>query len=237
MATDLVGAADAPDDPDGTPRLKAIALGEPRVVAASPGGTLRQVLVSGLTEDGRDLTRFSYDRGDRAFVLPHCPTRGTVMLARQFRVPVALRSDDARNGITLEAPGGLLEGRPPELAAVDEAREELGLRVDALRLVCSVLTSPQLSGEVSHLFVGTYEDPAPRRSERDGGELSSGNRVPSTLEGLDEGEVVEPVEFTVAEAMDAFACGVISDARTGLLLLDLIRSLRLESTSGKVDMP
>ena len=66
-----------------------------------------------------------YDRGDGAVILPVDPERQTVLLVRQFRIPVYL---DDRRGMLIEACAGLLDENDPETAIRKEAEEELGYR-------------------------------------------------------------------------------------------------------------
>jgi nudix-type nucleoside diphosphatase (YffH/AdpP family) len=66
-----------------------------------------------------------YDRGDGAVILPVDPVRQTVLLVRQFRIPVYLDDDD---GMLIEACAGLRRERS-ETAIRKEAEEELGYRM------------------------------------------------------------------------------------------------------------
>ena len=70
--------------------------------------------------------RQSYDRGHAAVILPYDPVRKTVLLVRQFRLPVFLQG---HREPLIEACAGLLEGYDPETCIRKEAEEELGYRL------------------------------------------------------------------------------------------------------------
>ena len=145
--------------------LGEIALGDPQVVVSTLGGTLREVSVRGLYQDG----------------------------------------------MTLEAPGGLLDGRPPDRVAVAEAWEELGAPCGKCVLGVHLSAAER---ELSHLFLGTHDVP-PRAVVSE----IAGNEIDQYLP--DDDEVIEAAEMTVAEAVDAVTTGAIADAGAALLLLEL----------------
>ncbi|MCP4304952.1 MAG: NUDIX domain-containing protein, partial [bacterium] len=129
------------------------------------------------------LIRQVYDRGDGAAILPYDPARGTVLLVRQFRMPVYLR---AHSGWLIEACAGLLDDRQPEAAILREAREELGYELKDISRVLDVLMSPGSVNEQLALFTARYT-PADRVSSGGGAE--------------DEGEDIEVLEVTLDDAM------------------------------------
>src|SRR5438046_2786631 len=56
-----------------------------------------------------------YDRGNGAGILPIDPTRGTVLLVRQFRMPVWISQQHlADRGMLIEVCAGLLDKNDPE---------------------------------------------------------------------------------------------------------------------------
>ena len=59
------------------------------------------------------LFREVHDHGHGACVLPYDAARGTVLLVRQFRLPVHLNTDD---GFIIEVCAGLLDGDDPALS-------------------------------------------------------------------------------------------------------------------------
>jgi hypothetical protein len=64
-----------------------------------------------------------YERDDAAAVLPYDPGRGTVLLVRQFRMPVHVHGDKAD---LIETCAGLLEGRIPKPASGGRPRRNWG---------------------------------------------------------------------------------------------------------------
>ena len=67
------------------------------------------------------LSRETYDRGNGAALLLYDPTRGTVLLTRQFRYPAYVNGHPEP---LLEVCAGLLDDRSPEDAIRAEARRE-----------------------------------------------------------------------------------------------------------------
>jgi len=155
---------------------------------------------------GRDgvgvrLTRYVCERGSRAAILPYRRSLGTVLLIRQFRMPVLVAGHS--DGMILEAPGGLLDGRSPEDAVRRELEEEVGLRVRDVDQVLTTFLNPVLVAERVHLFV----------AELDGAErVGQGGGMDS------EGENIETVEIPLDEALSLVRQRSIVDAKTILLL-------------------
>ena len=161
--------------------------------------------------DGRidRLVREVHDHGHGAAVLPHDATRGTVLLVRQFRLPVHLSGAE---GDLIEACAGLLDGDDPEHCARREAEEELGFRVRNLRQVARVFASPGAVTERLTLFLADYglDD----RTGDGGGHAH-------------EGEDIDVLELPFDEVRQLAARGGILDAKTMLLILYLERELGL----------
>lgn len=144
--------------------------------------------------------RQSYDRGHAAVILPYDPARKTVLLVRQFRLPVHLQGD---NGLLIEACAGLLEGDDPETCIRKEAQEELGYRLGAVRNIYDVYMSPGSVTERLSFFMAEYS-PSDRMS--DGGGIAH------------EGEDIEVLEMPLAEALTLVRDGLIVDAKTVMLI-------------------
>ena len=73
------------------------------------------------TRDGSwcSLAREVHWRGDSAIALLYCSRLRTVVLTRQFRLPVFVNGQS--DGMMIEAPGGLLEGETPATCVQREA--------------------------------------------------------------------------------------------------------------------
>lgn len=153
----------------------------------------------------RKEVRQVYNRGNAAAVLPIDRTRGTVLLVRQFRIPVWLNpaTPGEANGMLIEACAGLNEGNDPETAVRKEALEELGYRLGAVEQVADIHMSPGSVAERLALFVAAYTP---------GGRVSDGGGLKS------EGEDIEVIEMPLSEAFDMVVRGEITDAKTVILL-------------------
>jgi nudix-type nucleoside diphosphatase (YffH/AdpP family) len=148
----------------------------------------------------KHLDRLVEDHGNSAAVLPYDAARGTVLLSRQFRLAAHL---NGHSGWLIEACAGMIgAGESGAEAAVREAREELGVALGDIAHVCDVFVSPGVSKERASLFLASY---APTDRVGEGG-------------GTDEGEDIEVLEITLADAGKGVADGAIVDAKTIILI-------------------
>jgi nudix-type nucleoside diphosphatase (YffH/AdpP family) len=146
------------------------------------------------------IHREIYHRTPAATILLHDPKRDTVVLVRQFRLPVYLHGEPAW---MLETPAGLLDGDEPEAAIRREAIEETGFRVRDVRFLFKAYSSPGANAELVHFFAASI-DTEDRVSE--GGGLA------------EEHEDIEVVEIPLDEAVQMIASGEIIDFKTIILL-------------------
>jgi GDP-mannose pyrophosphatase NudK len=165
-------------------------------------GTLRRYVFELRHRDGsaNQHIREVYDRGHAAVVLLCNPAKNTVILCRQFRLPVHLSGDD---GWLIEACAGLLEGDDPEACARKEAEEETGYRPHTVRHLFDAYMSPGSVTEKLSFFIGEY-DAASKVAA--GGGLAH------------EGEDIEVMELAFPEAMGMICRGEIIDAKTIMIL-------------------
>ena len=145
-------------------------------------------------------SRETYDRGDGVTLLPYNLEAGTVLLTRQFRYPAYVNGWD---DLLIEAAAGLLDKAAPEARIRAEVEEETGYRLGEITKVFECFMSPGSVTEKLHFFVAPY-DPGMRVG--DGGGVEA------------EGEDIQRLEPTFAEAMDMVARGEIADAKTIMLL-------------------
>ena len=147
--------------------------------------------------------REAYDRGNGVTILLHDPVAGTVILTRQFRLPIYLNGHP--NGMLIETAAGLLDerGEDPEDAIRRETAEEAGVRLVEVRRLFELFMSPGSVTERVTFFVATYS-----HEQR----LSRGGGV------ADEGEDIEVLELTLDEALAMVEGGTIDDAKTVILL-------------------
>ncbi|MFC7554413.1 NUDIX domain-containing protein [Pseudoroseomonas wenyumeiae] len=99
------------------------------------------------------LEREVYHNGPGATVLPVDPERGTVLLVRQLRIPALVNGDGP---MLVEACAGMVEGDDPAQTVRQEAEQEMGCRLHALRKVLELYPSPGASAEKLHLFLAHY---------------------------------------------------------------------------------
>jgi len=148
----------------------------------------------------KTVTRETYDRGNGATILLLSRERGTVLLTRQFRFPAYVNG--SADGMLVEACAGLLDNQSPEEAIRREAEEELGVQVGEVHKVLETYMSPGSATEKLFFFVAEYDLPSSKLT---------GNH--------DEGEDIEVMELTLAEALGWIDDGRIQDAKTIILLL------------------
>lgn len=167
--------------------------------------TLKKYTFEFLRRDGtwQEQSREAYDRGNGAAILLYNRVKNTVVLTRQFRLPVFV-SDN--NGFLIEAAAGLLDNASPEARIIAEAQEETGFHVAQVEKVFEAYMSPGSVTEKLYFFIAEYEDDR-RRGE--GGGIA------------DEGEDIEIIEWPFAKALAAIRSGEIEDAKTIMLLQHL----------------
>lgn len=173
-----------------------------REVVARGFGLLERLTVELKRFDGRTQihAREIYDTGDGVAILLYDPTRSTVVLVRQFRLPVYLK--EGRESM-IEVCAGRLEGSDPETRIVHEAEEETGFTVRHPRRLFEGYSSPGAFGEKLVFFAAEY---AAADKTGDGGGLEH------------EGEDIEILEPTLDQALAMIERGEIIDAKTILLL-------------------
>lgn len=145
-------------------------------------------------------SRETYDRGNGAALLLYNCAQQTVVLTRQFRLPVFVNGHD---GMLIEAPAGLLDASSPEQRIRQEAEEETGYRVHAVRPIFEAYMSPGSVTEKLHFFVAEYDAAA---------KIGAGGGVHA------EGEDIEVLELPFVQALEMVGSGVIQDGKTIMLL-------------------
>lgn len=171
--------------------------------------TLRKYRFEYRTRNNEWVTqeREAYDRGNGAAILLYHPTKKTVILTRQFRLPTYVNGND--DGMLIEACAGLLEEENPEECIKKECIEETGYHVDKVRKVFEAYMSPGSVTEILHFFVAEYDESLKQ---------SAGGGVAAEQEEI---EILE-VEFSRALAM--IKTGEIRDGKTIMLLYHLALS-------------
>lgn len=148
----------------------------------------------------KTLSRETYDRGNGATILLYNRAKGTVILTRQFRFPAFVNGHD---GMLIETCAGLLDKDDAETCIRRETEEETGFRISQVRKVFEAFMSPGSVTEILYFFVGEY---TAADQVGEGGGLD------------DDGEDIEVLEYTLAQAMAMVASGEIMDGKTIMLL-------------------
>ena len=153
-----------------------------------------------LTGGRQTIVRDIHDHGNAATILLYDPTRKTVVLVRQLRVPVWLNGGE---GWLIETPAGLNDEDHPAEAIAREAMEETGYLVEDSEHLFDAYTSPGCLTERVSFFAAEIDF---SKKTGAGGGLS------------DEGEDIEVLEIPLADAFAMIGTGEICDAKTIMLL-------------------
>jgi nudix-type nucleoside diphosphatase (YffH/AdpP family) len=158
----------------------------------------------------RPITNLVMERGDAVAALVHDFEKDEIVLTRQFRLPVYLRTiddsrgskdDDADAGWLVETPAGTLEpGEKPEARMLLELREELGYAVSELERISTFFVSPGGTTERIHLYYA---------------KVSAVQLVDPEATGLaSEDEDIERLVVPAAQFVEDVGNGAYSDAKT-----------------------
>lgn len=146
-------------------------------------------------------SRECYDRGDGAAILLYNPTKKTVILTKQFRMPSYLNGN--ATGMMIEVCAGLLDEDNPESCIIKEVEEETGFKISNPKKVFELYSTPGAVTEKIHYFVAEYNDEM---------KISVGG-------GLEEEhEEIEVLEINFDTALKMISKGEINDAKTVVLL-------------------
>jgi GDP-mannose pyrophosphatase NudK len=165
-------------------------------------GILTKYIVERRRYDGQmqKITREVYDTGDGAAILLYDPSRATVILVRQFRMPALVNGGHEH---LIEVCAGKLEGDNPMACIVKEAEEETGIAVREPRCLFEAYMSPGSFSEKITFFAAQYCEQD--RTGRGGGVANSD-------------EDIEILEMTLDEALAMIDSGEIIDGKTIILL-------------------
>lgn len=132
-----------------------------RIIASMPlaedWGKLTKYTFDYRRHDGewQRQTREVYDRGNGAVILLYNRRKRSVILTRQFRLPLFVNQ---HHGFLLEAAAGLLDELEPEERIRHEAEEETGYRLEQVQKVFVAWMSPGSVSEKLHFFIAEYDD-------------------------------------------------------------------------------
>jgi len=147
------------------------------------------------------VAREVYDRGHGAVILLYNKEKQTVILTRQFRMPVFINGNS--DGMLIEACAGLLDDLNPEECIKKETEEETGFKVSHVQKVMQAYMSPGTVTEILHFFVAEYNE----------------NMKKSIGGGLEEDhEHIEVLELHFDRALEMIRTGEIQDGKSIMLL-------------------
>lgn len=164
--------------------------------------SLKKYTVDYQRHDGthQQFSREVYDKGDGATLLLYNRDKQTVILTRQFRLPLFIQGE---SGFLIETTAGLLEGEDPITRIRLEAEEETGYRISHVTKIFDLWMSPGAITEKVHYFIAEYS--AEDKINLGGGLIA-------------EGEDIEVLEFPFKQVVDSMMRGEIKDAKTLILL-------------------
>lgn len=173
-----------------------------REVLSAQWARLESVLFDYQRSDGewQSQTREIYHRGHGAAILLYNVQRRSIVLTRQFRYPAWSLGGD---GFLLEVPAGIIEGGDPKETIRAETEQETGFVIGEPDYLFKAFATPGSVTEQLHYFAAAYD-----MSQRSG----SGGGLEA------EGEDIEVVEVSLAEAVSWIQQGKIEDAKTIILI-------------------
>lgn len=166
--------------------------------------TLYEISFDFQFKDGtwKRVSRESYDRGHGTGILLYNIEQGTVILTKQFRMPIYATSPQEAMSIEVCA-GAIDKNESAEATIIREVEEEVGYRVNAVKKVMEAYMSPGALTEKIFLFVAPYTQDM---KVGDGGGVAG------------EQEEIEVLELPFAKAIKMMQSGEIRDAKTIMLL-------------------
>ncbi|ELU1435420.1 MULTISPECIES: GDP-mannose pyrophosphatase NudK [Providencia] len=144
-----------------------------------------------------------YDRGNGAVILLYNKIKNSIILIRQFRIPMYV---NGYQHFLIEAAAGLLDDASPETRIIAEAEEETGFKVDKIEKVFEAFMSPGSVTEKLYFYIAEYND---NNRSNAGGGLA------------EEGEDIEVLEWPFPKALEAIKTGEIVDGKTIMLIQHL----------------
>lgn len=170
--------------------------------------TLKRLTLEVETRDGKkeEQIREVYQKDSGATILLYNKEKQSVILTKQFRIPIYLNEKGQHDGLAIEACAGLLEGLSPKETAIKETLEETGYSISDPEYVFEAYMVPGTVTEKVYFFIAPY-DYTDKVAE--GGGLAS------------EGEEIEVLEMPFKEAYQKVFTGEITDGKTIMLLQHL----------------
>lgn len=150
----------------------------------------------------KSVSRECYNRGNGSAILLYNSKKGSVILTKQFRMPIY--EQNPLEGMSIEVCAGAIDNNDGALETIiRETEEEVGYKINNAQQVLSAYTSPGALTEKMYLFVAEYSD---EMQVNYGGGLESEN------------EEIEVLELSFSKAIEMIKTEEIIDAKTIMLL-------------------
>lgn len=166
--------------------------------------TLTEINYDYQFKDGswKRISRESYNRGNGTAVLLYNSEESTVILTKQFRMPIYETTPD--EAFSIEACAGAIDTEEsPESTIIREIEEEVGYKVNNVKKIREMYMSPGALTEKMYLFIASYSK---SMKVNEGGGVKTEN------------EEIEVLELPFSEAIKMMESGEIKDAKTVVLL-------------------
>lgn len=148
------------------------------------------------------ISRECYDRGNGAAILLFNSRKKSVILTRQFRMPICV--NNTNEAMSIEVCAGAIDNKDKPLETIiRETEEEVGYQIKHAEQVLTAYTSPGALTEKMYLFIAEYTD---AMKVNNGGGLDTEN------------EEIEVLELPFSQVIEMIKTGKIIDAKTILLL-------------------
>lgn len=150
----------------------------------------------------KSVSRECYNRGNGAAILLYNPEKGSVILTKQFRMPIY--ETNRQEALSIEVCAGAIDNSDNPIETIlRETEEEVGYTLKNAKEVLTAYTSPGALTEKIYLFVAEYND---AMKVNEGGGLETEN------------EEIEVLELPFSKAVKMMNIGEIIDAKTIMLL-------------------
>ena len=148
------------------------------------------------------ISRECYNRGNGSAILLYNLEKNTVILTKQFRMPIY--ENNKSEGMSIEVCAGAIDNNDDPLETIiRETEEEVGYKINNAKKVLTAYTSPGALTEKMFLYVASYNTDM---------KISEGG-------GLDsENEEIEVLELQFSKALEMIKNEEIIDAKTIMLL-------------------
>ncbi len=172
-------------------------------ILADDWSVLKKLTYQYKNRDGEWEThvRQAYDRGNGVTILLYSPTKKTVILTKQFRIPTYLNGN--KDGMLIETCAGKLDVLDPEECVRKEALEETGHKLNKITKVFEAYMSPGSVTELIHFYVAPYTEEM---------KIALGGGAPGEQENID------VLEIPFEKALLMLEKNEIRDGKTIMLL-------------------